>query len=85
MKCGRTRSLNGGFLGGSVVKNPPADAGDAGDACWVPGWGRSPGEGNVNPLQFSCLKNLWTEEPGRLHGVTKSQSDTTEHAYSTDL
>ena len=37
-----------GFPGGVVVKNPPADAGDAGS---IPGLGRSPGEGNGNPLQ----------------------------------
>ena len=43
-----------GFLGGSVVKNPPANAGDAGS---VPGSGRSPGEGNGNPLQYSCMEN----------------------------
>ena len=35
-----------------MVKNPPADAGDAG---LIPGLGRSPGEGNGNPLQYSCL------------------------------
>ena len=46
---------NEGFLGGSVVKNPPANAGDAGS---VPGSGRSPGEGNGSPLQYSCLRNL---------------------------
>ena len=39
---------------GSVVKNPPASAGDAG---LIPGSGRSPGEGNGNPLQYSCLGN----------------------------
>ena len=38
-----------GFLGGSVVKNPPDNAGDAGS---IPGLGRSPGVGNGNPLQF---------------------------------
>ena len=38
-----------------VVKNPPANAGDAGDAGSTPGLGRSPGEGNGNPLQYSCL------------------------------
>ena len=38
-----------------MVTNPPANAGDAGS---VPGWGRSPGEGNGNPLQYSCLGNL---------------------------
>ena len=32
----------------------------------IPKWGRSPGEGNGNPLQYSCLENSWTEEPGRL-------------------
>ena len=46
--------MNQGFPGGSVVKNPPACAGDIG---WIPGSGRSPGDGNVNPLQYSCLGN----------------------------
>ena len=40
--------------GGSVVKNPPANAGDTGS---IPGSGRSPGEGNGNPRQYSCLGN----------------------------
>ena len=39
-----------GFPGGSVVKNPPANAGDMGDVSSVPGLGRSPGVGNGNPL-----------------------------------
>ena len=43
-----------GFLGGSVVKNPPADTGDVGS---LPGLGRSPGEGDGNSLQYSCLEN----------------------------
>ena len=43
-----------GFLGGSVVKNPPANAGDVGS---IPGSGRSPGGENGNPLQYSCLEN----------------------------
>ena len=43
-----------GFLGGSVVKKLPANAGDVGV---IPGSGRSPGEGNGNPLQYSCLGN----------------------------
>ena len=46
-----------GFPGGSVVKNPPANAGDAKDADLISWLGRSPGEGNGNPLQCSCLKN----------------------------
>ena len=37
-----------------LVKNPPANAEDAD---WTPGWGRSPGGGNGNPLQYSCLEN----------------------------
>ena len=40
-----------------VVKNPPASAGDAGDVGLSPGSGRSLGEGNGNPLQYSCLGN----------------------------
>ena len=43
-----------GFPGGSVVKNPTANAGDVG---LIPGLGRSPGEGNGTPLQYSCLEN----------------------------
>ena len=43
--------------GGSVVKNLPASARDAGDMGSIPGSGRSPGGGNGNPLQYSCLEN----------------------------
>ena len=43
-----------GFPGGSVVKNMPASAGDAG---LIPGLGRTPGEGNGNQLQYSHLGN----------------------------
>ena len=45
---------SGGFPGGSVIKNLPANAGDVG---LIPGLGRSPGEENGNPLQYSCLGN----------------------------
>ena len=60
-----------GFPGGSVVKNPPTNAGDMG---LIPESGRSPGEGNGKPLQYSCLGNSmnrgvwWTT----VHGVAKS-------------
>ena len=47
----------GGFLGGSVVKNMPAKAGDIGGVDSILGSGRSPIGGNGNPLQYSCLKN----------------------------
>ena len=46
-----------GFPGGRVVKNLPANVGDARDMGLISGSGRSPGEGNGNPLQYSCLEN----------------------------
>ena len=55
-----------GFPGGSVVKNLPASAEDAG---LIPGLEISPGEANGNPLQYSCLRNSWTEVPGGLHSM----------------
>ena len=55
-----------GFLGGTVVKNPPANAGEMGS---IPGTGRSPAERNGNPFQYSCLKIPWTEGPGRLQSM----------------
>ena len=57
-----------------VVKDPPANAGDARDAGSIPGWGRSSGGGRGNPLQDSCLVN--TMDKGawrtRVHGSAKS-------------
>ena len=47
-------TMDWSFQGGSMVKNLPANAGDA---SLIPGSGRSPGEGNGNPLQYSCLVN----------------------------
>ena len=49
--------IESGLPDGSVVKNLSAKAQDAGDAGWIPGSGRSPGEGNSNSLQYSCLGN----------------------------
>ena len=46
-----------GFPGGAVVKNPPANAGDAGNLGSVPRLGRSHGGGHGNPIQYSSLKN----------------------------
>ena len=51
------RTHTHGFSSGSVVKNPPANAGDTRDMGSIPGLGRSPGEGKSNPLQYSCLEN----------------------------
>ena len=45
--------LYGGFPVGSAVENLPANAGDKRDTGSIPGWGRSPGEENGNPLQYS--------------------------------
>ena len=54
------------FPGDSAVKNLPAKTGDIGDSGLILGWGRSPGGGNGNQLQYSAWKIPWTEEPDRL-------------------
>ena len=57
-----------------MVKNPLANVGGARDMGLIPGSGRSPGVGNGNPLQYSCLENSIDREawPATVHGVTKS-------------
>ena len=65
-----------------MVKNFPANTNDAGDLGLIPGLGRSPGEGNGNPLQHSCLQNpmdrgIWWATD---HGVTKSLTGLSMHA-----
>ena len=69
------------FPGSSVVKNPPANEGDTGS---IPRLGRSPGEGNGNPLQYSCLGNPIDRGAWRptVHGI--SESDMTEHTQYID-
>ena len=67
---------SGGFPGGSVVKNLPANAGEARDVGLIPGLGRSSGGGNGTPLQYSCLGNptdrgAWW---AIVHGVAKSRT-----------
>ena len=59
-----------------MVKNLPSSAGDARDAASIPGLGRSPGGGNGNPLQNSCLVNPMDRGAWRatVQGVAKSQS-----------
>ena len=49
-----------------AVKNTPAKAGDARDVGSIPGLGRSPGEGNGYPFQYSCLEKSMGEQPGEL-------------------
>ena len=73
-----------GFSGGSVVKNLPANARDTKDVGSIPESGRSPGEGNGNPLQYSCLGNpkdrgAWQ---ATLHGAAKSQTRLSEHTQN---
>ena len=62
-----------GFPGGSVGEESACNAGDLGS---IPGWGRSPGEGSGNPLQYSCLENPMHRGAWQVtvHGVTKSQT-----------
>ena len=61
-----------------MIKNPSANAGDIKDMGSIPGSGRPPGEGEDNPLQYSCLQNPVNREAwrARVHGVT--ESDMTE-------
>ena len=62
--------------GGTVVKNLPANAGDAWGLRSIPGSGRSPGVGNSNPLQYSCLENSMDRGVWRatVHGVKKNKT-----------
>ena len=59
-----------------MVKNLPVNAEDAGDSSLIPELGKSPGEGNDNPLQYSCLDNSMDRGAWRaiVHGVTESQT-----------
>ena len=72
-----------GFPGGSVVKkNPPANAGGAGS---IPGSGGSHGEGNGNPLQYSCLQNPMGRDLVGYSSWGHKESDTTERLTHTLL
>ena len=64
----------GGFLSGTVIKNPSTDAGDTEDMGLIPGWGRPLGKGNGYPLQYSCLETSMGRGTGWaiVHRVTKS-------------
>ena len=69
-----------GFSCDSVVKNPPANAGDTG---LIPGWERFPGEGNGNPFQYACLGNhmdrgAWQ---AKAHGVAKSRTQLSDFHF----
>ena len=73
-----------GFLGGSVVKNLPVNAGDTGDVGLIPGQGQSPGEEYRNSLQYSCLENsmdggAWW---AAVYGVTKSRTQLSDFSFT---
>ena len=77
----RVPTVDRGFPGGSVIKNPAADAGDLGS---IPRSGRSPGEGNGDLLQYSCLGNPTDRGPwwATAHGVAESDTArVTEQQY----
>ena len=65
--------INYGFPGGSDCKESTCSTGDPGS---IPGLGKSPGEWNGNPLQYSCLENSMDKGAWRatVHGVAKSQT-----------
>ena len=67
-----------GFPSGVVVKNPPPNARDTGS---ILGSGRFPGEGNGNPLQYSCLENPMDGGAATVHGVAKSQARLSYFTY----
>ena len=74
-----------GFPGCAVVKNPPANAGDARDAGSILGLGRSPGGGNGNPLQYSCLENSMDRGTwgAIVRGAAKSWMELSTHTPKT--
>ena len=69
-------AINGASKVVLVVKNPPANAEDVREVGSIPGLERFPGEGNGNPVQYSCLENLMDSRASwaTVHGVTKSQT-----------
>ena len=76
--------LSKGFPGSSVVKNPSANAGDPG---LIPGLGRSHGEGNGNPLWYSCLENPMDGEAwyATVHRVTKSRTQLSKFTFTVSI
>ena len=73
-------SLKNVQIGSSEVK---ASAYNVGDLASIPGSGRSPGEGNGNPLQYSCLENPMDGEAwwATVHGITKSQTRLSDFTF----
>ena len=78
LNCGK---VNMGFPGGSEVKASACNVGDLGP---IPGSGRSPGEGNGNPLQYSCLGNPMDRGAwwATVHGVAKSRTRLSDFTFT---
>ena len=76
--------LEGASLVARLVKNPTANAGDTKDTGSVPKWGRSPGVGNGNPLQYSYPENSMDRGTWQatVHRVTKSQTQLNTHTHT---
>ena len=72
-----------GFPGGVVVKKPPDNTRGAGDMGFIPGSRRSPGVGNGNLFQYSCLENSMGREAwwATVHGATKSWARLSTHTH----
>ena len=79
------------FLGSSLVKSSPSNAGHSRNTGSIPRWGRSPGEGNSNPLQYSCPENSmgrgawWATVCGVAKSRTQLSTCTFTHAYTHTL
>ena len=73
--------VNKGFPGGMVVKNPPANEGQARNMGSIPGWGISLGVGNGKPLQDSCLEN--SMDRGALQAAVYAQPATPMYEFVT--
>ena len=80
--AGQIKDAAEGFPSNTVVKKSLASAGEIGDAGLIPGSGSSPEIVNGNPLQCSCQKTPWTEEPGALQSMgLKSQIQLSTHTH----
>ena len=79
--CTILSSLNDDFPGGSDGKVSAYNAGDPGS---IPGLGRSPGEGNGNPLQYSCLENPLDEGAwwATVHGIAKNLTQLSDFTFT---
>ena len=76
--------ISQGVVGLSDDLDGKESACNAGDTCSIPGWGRSPGGGNSNPLQYSCLENSMDRGSwwATVHGVPKNQTQLSNYTHT---